>query len=128
MAAGSWDDSWIAWSFSPSISAILVTLFISLASPILFHYFLVLYIQHDRRRLPANDHAFNHQLVILSDMDHEHFLHKRLRAQVRGLDRHLRQLLWRVLRRVPWQADADIHADRHMHSASGSEWILESSR
>ena len=95
---------------------------------ILFHYFLVLYIQHDRRRLPANDHAFNHQLVILSDMDHEHFLHKRLRAQVRGLDRHLRQLLWRVLRRVPWQADADIHADRHMHSASGSEWILESSR
>lgn len=40
MAAGSWDDSWIAWSFSPSISAILVTLFISLLSPILFHYFL----------------------------------------------------------------------------------------
>jgi len=40
MAAGSWDNSWTAWSFSPTISAILVTFLISLLSPLLFHYFL----------------------------------------------------------------------------------------
>jgi len=40
MAAGSWDNGWAAWSFSPTISAILVTFLISLLSPILFHYFL----------------------------------------------------------------------------------------
>jgi hypothetical protein len=39
-AKGSWDDSWAAWAFSPSISAILVTFFISITLPIIFHYFL----------------------------------------------------------------------------------------
>jgi hypothetical protein len=37
---GNWDNSWIAWSFSPSISAILATFLISIILPILFHYFL----------------------------------------------------------------------------------------
>lgn len=37
---GTWDDSWTAWSFSPSISAILVTFAISITLPILLHYFL----------------------------------------------------------------------------------------
>lgn len=37
---GTWDDSWTAWSFSPSVSAILVTFAISITLPILLHYFL----------------------------------------------------------------------------------------
>jgi hypothetical protein len=37
---GTWDDSWTAWSFSPSVSAILVTFLISITLPILLHYFL----------------------------------------------------------------------------------------
>jgi hypothetical protein len=39
-AKGSWDDSWAAWSFSPSISAILVTFLISITLPVIFHYYL----------------------------------------------------------------------------------------
>lgn len=35
-----WDDSWAAWAFSPSISAILFTLFVIIVSPLLFHYYL----------------------------------------------------------------------------------------
>lgn len=37
---GTWDNSWTAWSFSPSIPAILVTFLISITLPILLHYFL----------------------------------------------------------------------------------------
>ena len=48
--------------------------------------------------LSRNHHAFYHQLVVLSNLDHEHFLLERLRAQVCGPDRQLRQLVWRVLR------------------------------
>ncbi|KAM0715062.1 hypothetical protein Q7P37_009527 [Cladosporium fusiforme] len=40
MPTSSWDNSWAAWSFSPSISAILFTLLVSILSPILLHYYL----------------------------------------------------------------------------------------
>ena len=33
-------NDWLTWAFSPAISAILVTLLISLLSPILIHYYL----------------------------------------------------------------------------------------
>lgn len=33
-------QDWLAWSFSPSISAILITLLVSLLSPILVHLYL----------------------------------------------------------------------------------------
>ena len=89
------------------------------------HDFVSIHLQHDRRCFPAYHDALNHQLVVLSDLDHEHVLHERLRSQVCRPDRQLRQLLWRVLRRVPWQADANVYADGHVHSAFGAEWILE---
>jgi hypothetical protein len=41
-----------------------------------------LHIQHDRRRFPANNDFVDDQLVLLSDLDHEHVLLKRLRPQV----------------------------------------------
>lgn len=45
MADPSWDDMstvnrWLTWAFSPAISAILVTLVVSLLSPILIHWYL----------------------------------------------------------------------------------------
>lgn len=40
MAKANWDDSWAVWAFSPSISAIVVTLLVSLSLPILLHYYL----------------------------------------------------------------------------------------
>ena len=46
------------------------------------HNFVRLYIQHDWRRFPAHYHALHHQLVVFSNLDHEHILHERLRAQV----------------------------------------------
>lgn len=51
MVNSTWDDSWAAWAFSPSISAILVTLFISIVSPILFH--LYLYRKQAPKQLPT---------------------------------------------------------------------------
>ncbi len=33
-------EAWATWAFSPSLSAILITLFISLVSPLLVHYYL----------------------------------------------------------------------------------------
>ena len=41
MAAGSNNaQDWLTWAFSPTISAILVTLLVSLLSPVLVHYYL----------------------------------------------------------------------------------------
>ncbi|KAK3111148.1 hypothetical protein LTR53_013896 [Teratosphaeriaceae sp. CCFEE 6253] len=48
MATGA---EWLTWAFSPSISAILVTLFISLTLPVLIHYYL--YKRAVARELPA---------------------------------------------------------------------------
>lgn len=31
---------WVSWSFSPALSAILVTLLVSLLTPLLIHYYL----------------------------------------------------------------------------------------
>lgn len=39
MAGSSSLEAWMTWAFSPTIPAILVTLLISLISPILLHYF-----------------------------------------------------------------------------------------
>ena len=45
MAASSWDnmstvDRWLTWAFSPSLSAIVVTLLVTLLTPILIHWYL----------------------------------------------------------------------------------------
>ena len=39
-ANGTWDDSWLTWSFTGSIPAILVTFLFSITVPILIHFFL----------------------------------------------------------------------------------------
>jgi signal recognition particle receptor subunit beta len=40
MAGSSTLEAWMTWAFSPTISAILVTLLISLLSPLLIHFYL----------------------------------------------------------------------------------------
>jgi signal recognition particle receptor subunit beta len=45
-----WED-WLTWAFSPSISAILVTLVVSLSLPILIHWYL--YKKAVARELPT---------------------------------------------------------------------------
>ena len=40
MASSSTLKDWITWTFSPAISAIVLTLLISLISPVLIHYYL----------------------------------------------------------------------------------------
>ena len=40
MSSPSVVEQWMTWAFSPTISAILVTLLISLISPLLIHYYL----------------------------------------------------------------------------------------
>ena len=44
-------EEWLTWSFSPSISAILVTLLISLTLPVAIHYYL--YKKAVARELPT---------------------------------------------------------------------------
>jgi signal recognition particle receptor subunit beta len=36
---GTWDDSWAAWAFSPSLSAILVSFLVLITLPVIIHYF-----------------------------------------------------------------------------------------
>lgn len=40
MGSQATDLDWATWAFSPSISAILVTLIVSLSLPVLIHYYL----------------------------------------------------------------------------------------
>jgi signal recognition particle receptor subunit beta len=35
---GNWDDSWAAWAFSPSLSAILVSFLVLITLPMIIHY------------------------------------------------------------------------------------------
>ncbi|KAK5167188.1 uncharacterized protein LTR77_007919 [Saxophila tyrrhenica] len=51
MASQSTVEAWLTWAFSPSISAILVTLVISLLSPILIHIYL--YRKAQSKELPS---------------------------------------------------------------------------
>lgn len=41
MATDRWDNSWAVWAFSPSVSAILVTLLVIFLSPVLLHFYWI---------------------------------------------------------------------------------------
>ena len=51
MAGSSALEEWATWAFSPAISAILVTLLVSLTLPVLIHYYL--YKKAVARELPT---------------------------------------------------------------------------